>query len=103
MSASDEIASVRERIARVEYEFHHPPDKELAWCRIKDEPRFASLVAVYYGRADAVLDALGLEQVGWVSAARHLLYSEGDKARNPHMTLEPVYRLTAQSGRSEPS
>lgn len=62
---TDEIEAVRERIARVEYEFHHPPDKELAWDRIKDEARFAPLVAVYYGRADAVLDALGLEQVGW--------------------------------------
>jgi len=91
----DEIASVRERIARVEYEFHHPPDKELAWCRIKDEPRFASLVAVYYGRADAILDALGVERIGWWQHGTFRL----DKYA--HDDAEPLFRLAYLSGSTE--
>ncbi len=94
---SDEIEAVRERIARVEYEFHHPPDKELAWDRIKDEARFAPLVAVYYGRADALLDALGLEQIGWWQHGTFRL----DKY--VHSEGEPLFRLAGLSDSREGS
>lgn len=92
-----EHSEVRERIARALY-------KQGAYCgncSFEGWDSCAECRWTLLSYAVAVLDVLGLEQVGWVSAARRLLYSEGDKARNPHMTLEPVYRLTAQSGSSE--
>lgn len=47
--------------------------------------------------ADAVLDALGLERVGW--RCKHGL-SEGRCGPRPD---EPVYRLAGLSGREDPS
>lgn len=91
------MTEVRERIARALYE----AGAYCGNCEYDGWDSCAECREVLYRYAYAVLGVLGLEQVGWVSAARRLLYSENDKARNPHMTLEPVYRLTAQSDSSE--
>ena len=104
MVEADEFLALRDRIAQVQYEFHHPPDKEMAWDDIKDAAHSAALAHFYYGRADAVLDALGLEQVGWRTFTDDTRtdwwwFDADDSLPSSHLNLvsEPVYRLSGEA------